>query len=362
MTIHTRSLPLAALQGWLPPAARHYLEHTDFGVPIRELARQSGLHASTVLRQIRRFETRRDDPLVDEALRFLSHSLSAKHPDLEKDPMPSSATSLVATSEKDLAERLNQDCFRVLRRIAEQGAVLAVARDMEKGVVVREGADGSTQRLAVVDREVAQAIAMREWIQCDDPEARIARYRINGTGRAALKEMVAARENRAQGFSESSQPFGHAETVTQKPRHILVDSPLSGLARRRMRDGQPFLNRSLVSAGERLREDYELSRLEGNGPDDWQKYLTEPAEQIEGSASESGPLAARQRVAMALHELGPGLGDVALRVCCFLEGMETLEKRMGWSARSGKIVLRIALQRLSLHYSNQNGGLGPKIG
>ena len=63
-----------------------------------------------------------------------------------------------------------------------------------------------------------------------------------------------------------------------------------------------------------------------------------------------GPAAARSRVVGALRELGPGLSDVALRCCCYLEGLESAEKRMGWSARSGKIVLRIALQRLKRHY------------
>ena len=59
---------------------------------------------------------------------------------------------------------------------------------------------------------------------------------------------------------------------------------------------------------------------------------------------------ARDRVTKALDSLGPGLADVALRVCCFLEGLEACERRMGWSARSGKVVLKIALQRLADHY------------
>ncbi|MBC7477161.1 MAG: helix-turn-helix domain-containing protein, partial [Pseudorhodobacter sp.] len=80
------------------------------------------------------------------------------------------------------------------------------------------------------------------------------------------------------------------------------------------------------------------------------------------SGGAAGPRAARDRVAVALRDLGPGLGGVALRVCCFLEGIEAAERRMGWAARSGKIVLRIALQRLRRHYDDTYGRSGPLIG
>jgi hypothetical protein len=66
--------------------------------------------------------------------------------------------------------------------------------------------------------------------------------------------------------------------------------------------------------------------------------------------------------AYALSALGPGLSDIVLRCCCFLEGMEIAEKRMGWSARSGKIVLRIALQRLRQHYDTETDASVRKIG
>lgn len=67
-------------------------------------------------------------------------------------------------------------------------------------------------------------------------------------------------------------------------------------------------------------------------------------------------------MAAALRDLGPGLGDMVLRCCCFLEGLEAAERRMGWSARSGKIVLRIALQRLRRHYDETYGRSRPLIG
>lgn len=65
---------------WVPEAAQRYLRHTKQGISIRAVARDAGCHASTILRQIRRYENRRDDPLVDEALRVLGHQhFSTEH-------------------------------------------------------------------------------------------------------------------------------------------------------------------------------------------------------------------------------------------------------------------------------------------
>ena len=64
--------PNRKLPEWVPVATRRYLAHTEDGLSIRHLAREAEVHASTVLRQIRRTEGRRDDPLVDDALRALS--------------------------------------------------------------------------------------------------------------------------------------------------------------------------------------------------------------------------------------------------------------------------------------------------
>ena len=137
-------------------------------------------------------------------------------------------------------------------------------------------------------------------------------------------------------------------------RYNLADSPLAALARRRDKDGKPFLSDDLVRAGERLREDFELAQMEPRPTPDWNRLLAGPAP-AEAAASApprgNGPDAARARVVAALRDLGPGLSDIALRCCCFLEGLEVTEQRMGWSARSGKIVLRIALQRLRRYYA-----------
>ena len=252
----------------------------------------------------------------------------------------------------------------------EQGAVLAVARDMEMGVVVREGPDGAPQRTAVVERDLAQAMALQDWISCADPTARIARYHLTALGRSELRRLLTQGED-MRGLAEARAPFRAAGEDEDAPdahlshlRSTLGESPLAALARRRDKDGQAFLSRDLVAAGERLREDFELSQTGTGVTQNWDSFLTGS---IDRSPTTSGlpggnAKAARDRAGAALTDLGPGLADVVLRCCCFLEGLETLERRMGWSARSGKIVLRIALQRLKRHYSETGGKYGPMIG
>ena len=82
------------LPNWVSPEVHCYLLHTETGLTIRHLARWAGCHASTVLRQIRRLEMRRDDPLVDAALKGLGirhflRPLLASQKDLETMDMTS---------------------------------------------------------------------------------------------------------------------------------------------------------------------------------------------------------------------------------------------------------------------------------
>ncbi|MDP5335178.1 MAG: helix-turn-helix domain-containing protein [Paracoccaceae bacterium] len=389
--------------GWVPKTALRYLAHIEAGLPIRALARHAGCHASTILRQIRKIENRRDDFLVDEALRQLGglhfrpdprretgagsplmSQFPLKEPSTmttDLDPMPGSHDTPASTAGHAPGpvapsnETLRREGRRVLRRLAEPGAVLAVAAEMDKAVVVRDGVDGGTTRTAVVDRAIAQAMALKEWIVCDTP-GRVSRYRITGTGRAALGTLLAEAENMARrGVNEGAARFSGRDAADgaagapddqtngggrRRMRYCVNESPLLALARRRDKSGQLFLSDELVTAGERLREDFELAQMGPKVAQNWDRFLTAG---VQGGAlatgAARGPEAARARISAALRDLGPGLGDVALRCCCYLEGLEQAERRMGWSARSGKIVLRIALQRLRRHYDElgKDGGM-----
>ena len=59
---------------------------------------------------------------------------------------------------------ISREARRILRRLCETEALLAVAQDMEKAVVLRPGPDGEQTRTAVVDRRVAEAFAVKDWI------------------------------------------------------------------------------------------------------------------------------------------------------------------------------------------------------
>ncbi|MFX0540156.1 DUF6456 domain-containing protein [Roseovarius sp. S4756] len=361
----TDSVGARSVPSWVPHGAKLYLAHTEQGSSIRALARQNGCHASTVLRRIRQFETRRDDPMVDEALRRLGCHVAPRE---KIGPLhqETAMTAKTQDSANDVAEvteaQLMREAGRILRRLAEAGAVLAVAAQMEKAVVVRGDGAADPTRTAVVDRAVAEAMALKGWIACDAP-GRLARYHITKAGRAALGGLLAEAENRASGFADAQAPFSAREAAAapRRMRYSANESPLLALARRRDRDGTRFIPEDLVRAGERLREDFELSLMGPRVTQDWSRFLTTPGGGSSAGGHARGFEAARRRVEGALHDLGPGLGDIALRCCCHLEGLEKAEKRMGWSARSGKIVLRIALQRLKRHYDSL-GEAGGMIG
>ncbi|WP_375690262.1 DUF6456 domain-containing protein [Pseudooceanicola sp. LIPI14-2-Ac024] len=362
---------------WVPEAALRYLAHTEDGQSIRALARKSGCHASTVLRQIRRVENLRDDILVDEVLTGLGR-IAFRRSARPSDKEPEAMTIHQPVQDESLpnAAELRHEAQRVLRRLCEPGAVLAVAADMEKAVVVRDGPGGATERLAVLDRAVAQAMALKDWIACDAP-GRVARYTITPAGRAELNRLMVQADRFARpGLSEAPRGFVHVAealcgagdeaeddedaSARRRVRYGTADTPVAMLARRRDRDGKPFLDGSLVRAGERLAEDFELAQMAPRVTQNWDRFLVAGVDDRPGADGHlRGAEGARERVAGALKALGPGLGDVVLRCCCYQQGLETAEKTMGWSARSGKIVLRIALERLRQHYDSlgHDGGL-----
>jgi hypothetical protein len=132
-----------------------------------------------------------------------------------------------------------------------------------------------------------------------------------------------------------------------------LESPLSGVARLKEKSGEAYLPESAIAAGERLHADFTRGGLQPRMTMSWEPRIASRQKGEAGAAREISDttLAARLRVARAVEAIGPELSGVALDVCCFMKGLETVERERQWPARSAKLMLRAALMALARHYA-----------
>ena len=139
----------------------------------------------------------------------------------------------------------------------------------------------------------------------------------------------------------------------QGPMQVLIndsESPLAWLAGRKGRDGRALIGQDQFIAEERLRADFTRGHLSPR--------VTSSGSGIgrtRGAGGGAGKMtdlivASRQRVRSALEACGPEFAGQLMDVCCFLRGLEDVERERGWPSRSAKVVLQLALDRLARHY------------
>jgi hypothetical protein len=138
------------------------------------------------------------------------------------------------------------------------------------------------------------------------------------------------------------------------PQQVLSnvnESPLARLYLRPVKQGKPWLNEHEFQAGERLRSDFEKAQLQPRVSSNWVSNVASKGRSGNVSADLSDfAIDARKRVEAVITALGPDLANVALDICCFLKGLETIERDHGWPPRSAKLMLRTALRELVRHY------------
>lgn len=143
------------------------------------------------------------------------------------------------------------------------------------------------------------------------------------------------------------------EGARRPVRRNLTESPLGGLARLKDRSGAAYYDAEAIAAGERLAADFERAGLQPRITAAWEPRL---ASRVKGAAPAAveiadSALGARARLNAAIEAIGPELSGVALDVCCFMKGLETVERERQWPARSAKLMLRTALKALARHYA-----------
>lgn len=214
-------------------------------------------------------------------------------------------------------------------------------------LVCLEGAAGVLKDVpaAVLRRAVAEGLLRRDGTALSASE---------GTATYLRRALAEPQE---EAFAEQHRDTMGDVVVEDGIRHAvrrnLAESPLSALSRLKDREGRPWLSEEAFAAGERLAADFERGGLQPRITATWEPRLSSrvpgaaPAAVTLGDAA----LGARMRVTAAIEALGPELSGVALDICCFMKGLETVERERQWPARSAKLMLRTALLALARHYA-----------
>jgi len=141
---------------------------------------------------------------------------------------------------------------------------------------------------------------------------------------------------------------GERVVIAGSGQHVVLkanlgESPLAWLARR------GGLEPVEAAAGERLREDFQRAGSVGRLTMDW-----DAQPRSAGGGPRLDPAlrarAAKDRIAAALAAVGPGLREMLERVCLAETALQVAERELGLPRRAGKTVLKLALQRLAVHY------------
>ncbi|MEH3046528.1 DUF6456 domain-containing protein [Sphingomonas adhaesiva] len=145
-------------------------------------------------------------------------------------------------------------------------------------------------------------------------------------------------ETTVDGAGRSVGTRGSGRSVTVNRR----ESPLAWLAARGL------VTPRQSEAGERLRADYERAQLAASVTMRW-------VPRVDGGGGGGldpieAQVAAKRRFDAAVAAAGRGLSDVLWRVVCAGETLPDSERALGWPARSGRVVLTLALDRLADHY------------
>lgn len=162
---------------------------------------------------------------------------------------------------------------------------------------------------------------------------------------------------RAQHLDLATRELMTQTGVTQ----VLVndsESPLAWLARRKGRDGRAMIAPDQFIAGERLRADFTRGHMTPRVTSSWTGIAGTKGSGGAAAGMTDLIVASRQRVRLALEACGPEFSGLLLDVCCFLRGLEDVERERGWPPRSAKVVLQLALDRLARHYGLRSDASG----
>ena len=182
------------------------------------------------------------------------------------------------------------------------------------------------------------------------------RVRMTDIGRAKL-----ARDKSApDGFASQHRHVINRKIIESDGVHEVAvninESPLQRLRNTSRPGGGTWLDSEHVEAGERLRRDFTRGQLMQKVTSSWSHSIGRTRGGQGGKADLSDTaIDARARVERAIECVGPDLGNIVMDACCFLKGLELIERERRWPPRSAKLMLRTGLALLARHYGTRAG-------
>lgn len=238
---------------------------------------------------------------------------------------------------------LDRDARRLLEALGQTGAQPARA-DLRTGfLAVAAPRAGVTTLIANVPTTAGDRLTragLAEW--------RNDRLHLREEGRSFLRRSTApagvspflAQHRRISVAAAGAAPALRDET----------ESPVAWLARRKGPTGAPLLSTAQAEAGARFHRDIILAQMLPRVTSDWSGTAGGRRKGGDSLTLSEAALAARQRLSQARDAVGPEMAGLVIDICGFQKGLSLVEKERGWPARSAKIVLGIALERLASHY------------
>ncbi|MEM8551654.1 MAG: DUF6456 domain-containing protein [Pseudomonadota bacterium] len=251
---------------------------------------------------------------------------------------------------------IRRDIVRALKVIGERREPLD-----ERGAVVSAMGDDAGQILgaAAISAMISEGLLRRVRGGVErTAEGKAFLRRALSTG--ADDPYRAQHQHRVVRAIDGSAVAGNAKLSTATAN--AAESPLAWLATRKGRGGAPLVSDTQRRAGERLAGDFARGHQRSRVTQSWDASGVRGSSRRDGISVQEGASAARSRVERALSAVGPGLNDALVAICCEELGLEAAEKKFGWPARSGKLVLSLALDRLATHYGIGSAAVGSGVG
>lgn len=244
-------------------------------------------------------------------------------------------------TEKILLTRLSMRGYKLALVKNEGNSNWQLCKESHMGDLCPE----ASAPVAVVRRLLAAGILTQ-----DGSSATLSRAGMTAMKRRLTSHDSCLNQHQHVEFDRLEDQHGKAIDVARN----MAESPLTWLATRRGPSGKPLIEACHLKAGDRLRADFERGSLMGNVSRSWERLALPQSRQkgqgTEGLSVTEGSMAARQRFYQALDAVGEELSPVLVNICCEHMGLEDTERRHGWPKRTGKVILKLALNKLARHY------------